>query len=97
MAPKLLIKKALKKKKKKKKKKNCAPEFLIPLAFKLPSYGLVVFIDMNTFVFTEDRNFKTFLKENYATASGSCYARYFLKKTLDMKLKMMLMISMEFE
>ena len=52
---------------------------------------------MNTFIFTEDKNFKTFLKENYATALGSCYARYFLKKTLGMELKMMLKISMEFE
>ena len=57
----------------------------------------MVFIDMNTFIFTEDKNFKTFLKENYAAALGSCYARYFLKKTLGMELKMMLKISMEFE
>ena len=41
-------------------------------ALKLILCGLVVFIDMNTY--TEvGRNFKTFLKENYAIALGSCY------------------------
>ena len=41
--------------------RRCVPEFLILSALKLPSYGLVVFINMNT----EDTNFKTFLQENY--------------------------------
>ena len=33
----------------------------------------LVFIDLNTYILTEDRNFKTFLKENYAIALDSCY------------------------
>ena len=34
-------------------------------ALKLPSCGLVVFIDMNMYILTEgDRSFKTFMKEN---------------------------------
>ena len=72
VAPKVLLSKA--------QIKHCASEFLVFSALKLPSRGLVVFIDMYTFIFTELTNFKTFLKENYAVASGSCYARYFLKK-----------------
>ena len=36
--------------------------------FKLASCGLVVFIDMKTYVTEGGRNFKTFLKENYAIA-----------------------------
>ena len=72
VAPKVLLSKA--------QIKHCASEFLVFSALKLPSRGLVVFIDMYTFIFTELRKFKTFLKENYAVASGSCYARYFLKK-----------------
>ena len=30
--------------------------------------GLVIFIDMNTYILTKGRNFKTFLKKNYAIA-----------------------------
>ena len=33
----------------------------------------LVFIDINTYILTEDRNFKTFLKENYAIALNICY------------------------
>ena len=36
--------------------------------FKLASCELVVFIDMKTYVTEGGRNFKTFLKENYAIA-----------------------------
>ena len=43
--------------------KSFAPEFLIRSAFKFPSYGLVVFIDLNTYLPTEGWNFKTLLKE----------------------------------
>ena len=43
--------------------------------FKLPLCGLVIFTDMNTYMYilTEGgRSFKTF-KENYAVALDSCY------------------------
>ena len=63
--------------------KNCAPEFLILSALKLSSCELVVFVDMNTYILTEDRNFKTFLKANYATALDGCYI--FTKKILKME------------
>ena len=33
----------------------------------------VVFIDMNRYILTESRNFKTFLEENYANNFDSCY------------------------
>ena len=39
----------------------------------LPSSVLVIFIDMNAYILTERRNFKTFWKENYAVGSDSCY------------------------
>ena len=48
--------------------KNCAPEFSILPALKLPSCGLVVFIDMNTFILTDGRNFE---RHSYKT-----YIRY---------------------
>ena len=54
-------------------KKDCTPENPILSVLKLRSYGLVVFIDMNTYILTEGRNFKTFLKENYAVDLDSCY------------------------
>ena len=37
------------------------------------SPGLIVFIDINMYLLTESRNFKTFLKENYVIAWDSCY------------------------
>ena len=46
--------------------KNCASEFPILLALKLPLCKLVVVADMNTCILTEARNFKTFVKGNYA-------------------------------
>ena len=58
------------------------------------SYGLVVFIDMNTYILTKSWNFKTFLKENYAITLDSCYL--FAKKMLNIKLNMMFMVLMEF-
>ena len=48
---------------------------------------LVAFIDMNTYILTEGRNFKTFLKENDATSLDCCYL--FTKKVLNMELNMM--------
>ena len=65
--------------------KSCVPDFL---------YGLVVFIDMNTYILTEGGNFKTFFKENYAIALERCYL--FTKKMLNMELKMILIVLMEF-
>ena len=52
---------------------NCTPDFLILSALKLTSYELMVFIDMNFYILTEGRNFKAFLKENYAVALDSFY------------------------
>ena len=34
------------------------------------------FIDMNTYILTKSRNFKTFLKENYAVALDSCLKNF---------------------
>ena len=50
--------------------KKIAPEFLNLSAFKLPLCGLVVFIDVNTYLLTVDSSFKIFLKKNYAIALG---------------------------
>ena len=44
--------------------------------------GLVVFIDMNTYILAEGRNFKTFLKKSYAVALDSYYL--FTKNLLKM-------------
>ena len=41
----------------------------------------MVFIGINTYILTEGRNFKTFLKENYASALDSCYM--FTKKNVE--------------
>ena len=49
---------------------------------------------MNTYILTEGRNFKTFLKESYAIALDSCYI--FTKKLLKMELNIMLIVFMEF-
>ena len=54
------------------KQKHFVSEFSIQLVLKLPSCGQVVFIDMYTYILTEGKNFKTFLKENYAIALDSC-------------------------
>ena len=43
--------------------KSCVREFL---------YGLVVFIDMNICILTERRDFKAFLKQNYAVTLERC-------------------------
>ena len=72
-------------------KKLCT---LILSALKLHSWELLVFIDMNNYTFIEGRNFKTFLKENYAIVLHSCYI--FTKKMLNMELNMMLIVPMEF-
>ena len=61
--------------------KSCLPEFSILLTLNLPLYELVVFVDMDTYILTENRNFKTFLKENYAIALDSCYL--FTKKLFE--------------
>ena len=50
-------------------------------ALKLPSCEIMVFIGTNTYILTEGRNFKTFLKENYASALDSCYM--FTKKNVE--------------
>ena len=39
----------------------------------LSSCVLVIFIDMNTYILTWRRNFKTFWKQNDATGLDSCY------------------------
>ena len=50
--------------------KKGSPEFLILSTLKLPSCGLVVFINMNTYILTEGTNFNAFLKKIYPTAFG---------------------------
>ena len=71
------------------RQKNCSPEFLILSALKLPRCGLVVFVDMNTYILTEGTNFKTFLKEKYPIAL-TVVSYIFTKKMLSMDLNMIL-------
>ena len=66
-------------------------EFLSSL--KLPSYKLVIFIVINSYILTENKSFKTFLKENEAIASGSFYI--FTKKMLNLDFNMMLIVRIE--
>ena len=54
-------------------RKNYAPKFIILSALNLPSCGLVVFINMKTYLLTEGRNSKTFLKRNKSIPLNSCY------------------------
>ena len=72
------------------RQRHCAPE----LTLKSPSFGLVVFINMDIYKLTWDTNFKTFLKERHPIGSDSCYI--FIKNMLNMDLKMMLIVLMEF-
>ena len=53
--------------------KNCAPVFAIVSVLKLPLCGLVVFIDMNTYILTGGKNLKIFLQENYTIVLDNCY------------------------
>ena len=41
----------------------------------------MVFIDMNSYLMTEGRNFKTFLKDNFGINLDSCYI--FTKKIVE--------------
>ena len=54
----------------------------------------MVFINTNTYILTEDRNFKVFLKANYAIALGSC--DMLIKKMMNMELNKLLTVLMEF-
>ena len=58
--------------------KNYVSEFPILPALKLPLCGLVVFVDMNTYILIEGKNFKTFLQENDVIAMD--HSMYFLAK-----------------
>ena len=53
--------------------KNCAPVFAIVSVLKLPLCGLVVFIDINTYILTGGKNLKIFLQENYTIVLDNCY------------------------
>ena len=53
--------------------KNCAPVFAIVSVLKLPLCGLVVFIDINTYILTGGKNLKIFLQENYTVVLDNCY------------------------
>ena len=55
--------------------------------------GLVVFIDMNMYIFTEGRKFKILLKETYSVVLDSCYL--FNKKMLNIKFNMILIVLMK--
>ena len=65
-------------------KKSVFQNFQLAQPLHLPSYELVVFVDMTMYILTVGRNFKTFLKENYAIALDSCYLS--TKKMLNMEL-----------
>ena len=56
-----------------KHKQNCVPNIPILLAIKLYSCKPVVFLDTNTYILIEDRNFKTYMKENYGITLDKCY------------------------
>ena len=45
--------------------KNFIPVFPVLSALKLPSCSLMVFIDINTYILTEDMSFKIFLKKKW--------------------------------
>ena len=79
-----------------KAQKICASEFLILSALKFPSCGIVGFINMDSFILTEGRtrNFKALPKENYPIVLDHCYI--FTKKMLNIELKMMLTVLIEF-
>ena len=49
---------------------------------------------MNTYIPTEGRNFKTFLKENYPITYNSFYL--FTRKMLNKKLNVILIVLMQF-
>ena len=66
-------------------------EFLSPL--KSPSYKLVIFIVINSYILTENKSFKTFLEKNKTIASGSFYI--FTKKMSNLDFKMMLIVRVE--
>ena len=73
-----------------------APEFLILLALKLPPCGLVVFINMNTYIlYTDGTNLRTSLKESYPIGLGSYYI--FTENMLTLALKVMLILHMKFQ
>ena len=74
--------------------KNGPPEFLILSVLKLLSCGLVVFMNMSTYILIEGRNCKTFLKESYPIALDNC--DIFIKNMLNMEFKMMLIVLIEF-
>ena len=57
-----------------------------------PSCKPVVFIDMNTYILTQDKSFRTFLKKKYAVALDNCYM--FTKGMLNMELNMILIAVM---
>ena len=64
-------------------KKDCVLEFR---NFSSPSYGLVAFKDVNTYILTESRNFKTFLmRENYIITLDSC--NLFFKKSIEHRIE----------
>ena len=56
-----------------KHKQNCVPKIPILLALKLYSCKPVVFLDTNRYILIEDRNFKTYMKENYGITLDNCY------------------------
>ena len=75
-------------------KKSYVPKFPIFSALQLRSCEVVVFIDMDLYICSEDRNFKTFLKKNYVITVDSCYL--FIKKMLTMELNLILILLMRF-
>ena len=56
-----------------KHRKNCAPKIPILLALKSYSCKLVVFLDTNTYILIEDRDFKVYMKKNYGITLDDRY------------------------
>ena len=76
--------------------KNCAPELLILSAIKLPSRGIVIFIDINSYVQNAEPKFQNILERKLWNWFGHLLILAFTKKILNMELNMMLIVLMEY-
>lgn len=64
------------------------------VAAELASYRILIYIDMNTYILTEGKNFNVFLHERFAIAFHSCYL--FTEENLNIDSDMTLIVPREF-
>ena len=64
------------------------------VAAELASYRILIYIDMNTYILTEGKNFNVFLHERFAIAFHSCYL--FTEENLNIDSDMILIVPREF-